>query len=173
MANLVCEAARLRSDNDVPLHGQRSYTFREPDRLGANFAIFLFSRDVQKGDRITFSSSKSASRAIPRCLKPGPIYVSVEWKLPPDRLLFIGEVDDDRIFGRLPAVFKHELPYSMIPSLDFLFDHSPKLPSGKTDKKQILTLANRCINNSVNKGLTRFVGYEEVMCDRRRSSPCE
>ncbi|PYP86885.1 MAG: peptide synthase [Blastocatellia bacterium AA13] len=71
-------------------------------------------------------------------------------------------VDDDKIFGRVQSVFKSELPYYMVPSLYFLFDSFPKLPSGKTDKKEILNRVNRRMNTA-DKGVTRFVCREEAM----------
>ena len=70
--------------------------------------------------------------------------------------------DDEKIFGHVQSVFKSELPYYMVPSLYFLFDSFPKLPSGKTDKKEILNRVNRQMN-SADKGVTRFVCHEEVM----------
>jgi amino acid adenylation domain-containing protein len=71
---------------------------------------------------------------------------------------------DDRVFGKLQAVFKRELPYYMVPSLYFLFDEFPKLPSGKTDKKQILQQVNRRIHGAA-QGLTRFFCYEEMSAE--------
>jgi len=70
------------------------------------------------------------------------------------------ELGDEKIFGHLQSVFKHELPYYMVPSLYFLFDHFPKLPSGKTDKKQILNRVNQQMRNT-DRGMTRFVCHEE------------
>jgi acyl-coenzyme A synthetase/AMP-(fatty) acid ligase len=71
-----------------------------------------------------------------------------------------GEIDDepagDGLFGQLQSVFRHELPYYMVPSLYFLFDRFPTLPSGKTDKKQILHRVNECMQ-SADTRLTRFV----------------
>lgn len=74
------------------------------------------------------------------------------------------ELDDERIFGHLQSIFKHELPYYMVPSLYFLFDRFPKLPSGKTDKKEILNRVNQYLE-STDTTLTRFVCYEEAMCE--------
>jgi hypothetical protein len=51
----------------------------------------------------------------------------------------------------------------MVPSLYFLFDQFPKLPSGKTDKKEILNRVNYYMGNSANKGMTRFICYEEAV----------
>jgi amino acid adenylation domain-containing protein len=70
------------------------------------------------------------------------------------------EVAGDGLFGHLQSVFRHELPYYMVPSLYFLFDHFPTLPSGKTDKKQILNRVNECMQ-SADAGLTRFVCSEK------------
>jgi amino acid adenylation domain-containing protein len=71
-----------------------------------------------------------------------------------------GEVDDepagDGLFGQLQSVFRHELPYYMVPSLYFQFDRFPTMPSGKTDKKQILHRVNECMQ-SADTRLTRFV----------------
>lgn len=69
--------------------------------------------------------------------------------------------DDGSIFGQLQAVFKRELPYYMVPSLYFLFDDFPKLPSGKTDKKQILQRVNCQVHRAVT-GSTRFVCHQEM-----------
>lgn len=66
------------------------------------------------------------------------------------------ESADDGVFGHLQSVFRSELPYYMVPSLYFLFDRFPTLPSGKTDKKQILHRVNECVQ-SADAGLTRFV----------------
>jgi acyl-coenzyme A synthetase/AMP-(fatty) acid ligase len=65
-------------------------------------------------------------------------------------------VGDEKIFARLQSVFKRELPYYMVPSLYFLFDQFPKLPSGKTDKKQISSRVDRQLH-SAEGGTTRFV----------------
>jgi amino acid adenylation domain-containing protein len=91
MADIVREAARLYPDKDALLDGQQSYTFQELERLSTNFAAFLLSRYVQKGDRVAFCSPKSATLivAILGCMKAGAIYVPVDSKLPKDRLLFI------------------------------------------------------------------------------------
>jgi hypothetical protein len=59
-------------------------------------------------------------------------------------------------------VFKHELPYYMIPSLYFLFDRFPQLSSGKTDKRQILDKVNQRLHDA-ETGATRFICYEEAM----------
>ena len=67
-----------------------------------------------------------------------------------------GEVAGDGLFGQLQAVFRHELPYYMVPSLYFQFDRFPTMPSGKTDKKQILHRVNECMQ-SADTRLTRFV----------------
>jgi hypothetical protein len=74
------------------------------------------------------------------------------------------EFAGDGLFGHLQSVFRHELPYYMVPSLYFLFDSFPTLPSGKTDKKQILSRVNQCMQ-SAGSGMTRFVCPEEVLCD--------
>lgn len=74
------------------------------------------------------------------------------------------ELSDEKIFGHLQSVFKHELPYYMVPSLYFLFDRFPNLPSGKTDKKQIVNRVNEYMHNA-DTGLTRFVCYEDAMCE--------
>jgi acyl-coenzyme A synthetase/AMP-(fatty) acid ligase len=66
------------------------------------------------------------------------------------------QAEKDRIFGQLQAVFKHELPYYMVPSLYFVFDNFPTLPSGKTDKKAILHRVDQCIQGA-DAGATRFV----------------
>lgn len=91
MANIVCETAGLYPDKDALLDGQHSYTYQDLECLSTNFAAFLLSQDVQKGDRIVFCSPKSATLiiAILGCLKAGAIYVPVDSKLPKDRLLFL------------------------------------------------------------------------------------
>jgi amino acid adenylation domain-containing protein len=65
----------------------------------------------------------------------------------------------DGVFARLQAAFKRELPYYMVPSLYFLFDRFPTLPSGKTDKKEILHRVNRRICDA-DLSSTRFVCSE-------------
>ncbi len=91
MANIVSEAAASYPEKDALLDGRQSYTFAELESLSTNFAAFLLSRDVQKGDPVAFCSPKSATLivAILGCLKAGAIYVPVDSKLPKDRLLFI------------------------------------------------------------------------------------
>ncbi|HEV3040684.1 MAG TPA: amino acid adenylation domain-containing protein [Candidatus Angelobacter sp.] len=74
-----------------------------------------------------------------------------------------GDIADEDFSGYLQGVFKRELPYYMVPSLYFLFDQFPKLPSGKTDKKEILNRVNYYMGNSANKGMTRFICYEEAV----------
>jgi amino acid adenylation domain-containing protein len=66
------------------------------------------------------------------------------------------EADGDNIFGQLQAVFKHALPYYMVPSLYFVFDSFPALPSGKTDKKAILHRIEQCLQGA-DAGATRFI----------------
>jgi amino acid adenylation domain-containing protein len=68
-------------------------------------------------------------------------------------------LDDDGAFSFLQSVFKEQLPYYMVPSLYFLFEEFPKLPSGKTDKKRILNRVNDYISHP-DTGLTRFVCRE-------------
>ncbi|HWO18847.1 MAG TPA: amino acid adenylation domain-containing protein [Kofleriaceae bacterium] len=70
-----------------------------------------------------------------------------------------GEGSGEKIFGDLLAVFKQALPYYMIPSLYFVFDRFPSLPSGKTDKKGILHRVDQCIRDA-DAGTTRFVCAE-------------
>jgi amino acid adenylation domain-containing protein len=65
----------------------------------------------------------------------------------------------ETVFAQLQAIFKRELPYYMVPSLYFLFDDFPKLPSGKTDKNQILQQVTRQVHGAAT-GLTRFVCRE-------------
>jgi amino acid adenylation domain-containing protein len=66
---------------------------------------------------------------------------------------------DPGLFDGLHRVFKDELPYYMVPSLYFLFDRFPKLPSGKTDKNCIVKQAKeRLAANGA--GTTRFVCNE-------------
>ncbi len=62
---------------------------------------------------------------------------------------------DDGLFLNLQRFFKENLPYYMVPSLYFLFDEFPKLPSGKTDKKEIAGLATGVMGDSDTR-LTRF-----------------
>ena len=66
---------------------------------------------------------------------------------------------DPRLFGRLHRVFKDELPYYMVPSLYFLFDRFPKLPSGKTDKNCIVERAKEYLRDA-EAGTTRFICRE-------------
>jgi amino acid adenylation domain-containing protein len=66
---------------------------------------------------------------------------------------------DPRLFDSLHGVFKEELPYYMVPSLYFLFDRFPKLPSGKTDKNSIIERAKEHLGASAG-GTTRFVCCE-------------
>jgi len=91
MANIVREPAELYPDKDALLDGQQRYTFQDLELLSTNFAAFLLSLHVEKGDRIAFCSAKSATLivGILGCLKTGAIYVPVDRKLPKDRLLFI------------------------------------------------------------------------------------
>jgi non-ribosomal peptide synthetase component F len=74
------------------------------------------------------------------------------------------ELAADGLFSHLQSVFRQALPYYMVPSLYFLFDRFPTLPSGKTDKKQILNRVNQCMQ-SADVRLTRFVCPEEALCD--------
>ena len=62
----------------------------------------------------------------------------------------------DEMFGALQRAFKQELPYYMIPSLYFMFDRFPSMPSGKTDKKAILRQVNHQLGEAQG-GATRFV----------------
>ncbi|HEX2691751.1 MAG TPA: amino acid adenylation domain-containing protein [Kofleriaceae bacterium] len=91
MATLVQDAARLYPEKDAIFDGQQSYTYGQLERLSTNFAAFLLSRGIQKGDRIAFCAPKTATLivAILGCMKAGAIYVPVDRKLPKDRLLFI------------------------------------------------------------------------------------
>ncbi len=66
---------------------------------------------------------------------------------------------DSSLFDRLHRVFKDQLPYYMVPSLYFLFDEFPKLPSGKTDKNRIVTQAKDRLGAGA-VGTTRFVCCE-------------
>lgn len=79
-----------------------------------------------------------------------------------------GDAAGDQIFGQLQSVFKQELPYYMVPSLYFVFDSFPTLPSGKTDKQGILHRINQCIQDA-DTGSTRFVCSEQAS----RRSPDE
>jgi len=74
---------------------------------------------------------------------------------------------DSGLFDRLHAVFKNELPYYMVPSLYFLFDEFPKLPSGKTDKNRIVRQAKERQGASA-VGTTRFVCRE---VDQQKAVP--
>ncbi len=75
-----------------------------------------------------------------------------------------GAPADDKLFGHVQSVFKHELPHYMVPSLYFLFDRFPKLPNGKTDKNQIVNRVERHMSG-IDTGSTRFVCYEEAMSE--------
>jgi amino acid adenylation domain-containing protein len=55
------------------------------------------------------------------------------------------EPGDQSCFRQLQLVLKRELPYYMLPLLYVEFDQFPRLPSGKTDKSQILSRVERCI----------------------------
>lgn len=74
------------------------------------------------------------------------------------------EFDDDEVFAQLQSTFKSHLPYYMVPSIYFLFDQFPKLPSGKTDKKQMMERVNEQMLNADTIS-TRFVCYEEAMSE--------
>ena len=63
---------------------------------------------------------------------------------------------DDDLFRALNQTLKDALPYYMVPSLYFLFDRIPQLPSGKTDKNGIQHLADQWVQRRPN-GVTRFV----------------
>lgn len=62
-------------------------------------------------------------------------------------------------FSEVQAAFKRELPYYMVPSLYLLFDRFPRLPSGKTDRKQLRVEVDRRIEEA-GLGTTRFVCQE-------------
>lgn len=79
------------------------------------------------------------------------------------------DAGDDNLFARLQSVFKRELPYYMVPSLYFLFDSFPGLPSGKTDKKAILHQVEQRIRDA-DPGATRFA-VSEAAAARPASSP--
>jgi amino acid adenylation domain-containing protein len=91
MASIIREATELYPEKDALVDGRQNYTFHDLERLSTNFATFLLSSDVQKGDRIAFCLPKSASVivAILGCLKCGAAYVPIDRKLPKERLLFI------------------------------------------------------------------------------------
>jgi acyl-coenzyme A synthetase/AMP-(fatty) acid ligase len=67
-----------------------------------------------------------------------------------------GEPAGEQIFGHLLSVFKQALPYYMVPSLYFMFDQFPSLPSGKTDKRGILQRVDEYIRDA-DAGTTRFI----------------
>jgi hypothetical protein len=52
----------------------------------------------------------------------------------------------------------------MVPSLYFLFDRFPKLPNGKTDKKEISSRVDQRMSGA-DTGATRFLCYEEAMAE--------
>ena len=91
MANILTAAAAAHPGKDALLDARQRYTFGELDSLSTNFAAFLLSSGVRKGDAIAFCSPKSATLvvAILGCLKAGAVYVPMDSKLPKDRLLFI------------------------------------------------------------------------------------
>jgi len=114
------------------------------------------------GFRINLNEIKRVIDATP-CVKEGHPVVTVHPTL--GKLVVAcftradGEVVNDDLFGRLQAVFKHELPYYMVPSLYFAFDRFPTMPSGKTDKKAILQRVEQGIRDA-EPGATRFVCAE-------------
>lgn len=107
MARLVHDSARLYPEKDALLDGKQRYTFAQLERLSTNFAAFLMTRGVQRGDRVAFCSAKSATLvvAILGCMKAGAIYVPMDRKLPKDRLLFILENVAPRVIVSSQAVY--------------------------------------------------------------------
>lgn len=71
---------------------------------------------------------------------------------------------EEALFRKLHAVFMRELPYYMVPSLYFLFDQFPLMPSGKTDKKQIVQRVNQQTQDA-GSAATRFVCYAGTPAD--------
>jgi hypothetical protein len=72
------------------------------------------------------------------------------------------DASGDKIFGQVQAALKQALPYYMVPSLYFVFERFPALPSGKTDKKAILARVERCIREG-EAGATRFAVAGEAV----------
>jgi acyl-coenzyme A synthetase/AMP-(fatty) acid ligase len=121
------------------------------------------------GFRINLNEIKRVMDAA-RSVREGHPVVTVHPKLGKVIAACFTRADDDDapssdvLFRHLHTVFRHELPYYMVPSLYFLFDRFPTLPSGKTDKKQILSRVGRCME-SAEAGLTRFVCSAEPAHD--------
>lgn len=71
-------------------------------------------------------------------------------------------VDDDHVFAQVESAVARELPYYMVPACYVLFDRLPHLPSGKTNKNQLLTAVNTSIR-SHDAGVMRFVCREREL----------
>ena len=119
------------------------------------------------GFRINLSEIKRVMDVLPT-VKEGHAVVTVHHAL--GKVIAVcftradHDLNDQEIFARLQSLFKHALPYYMVPSMYFLFDRFPTLPSGKTDKQEMLRRVHKQIDNA-NAGSTRFVCYEEAMCE--------
>ncbi|HEX7840380.1 MAG TPA: amino acid adenylation domain-containing protein [Kofleriaceae bacterium] len=127
MADILQEPARSSPGKHALADGRRSYTFAELDDLSTNFAAYLVSRGVQRGDRIAFCATKSAPLivALLGCLKAGAIYVPVDRKLPKDRLRFILEDVGPRLVVTSPAL--HDVIAAELPTATGLLDED-RLP---------------------------------------------
>ena len=64
MAALVHDSAKLYPDKDALSDGQQRYTFGELERFSDNFAAFLLSRGVRRGDRVAFCSATASLDAV-------------------------------------------------------------------------------------------------------------
>jgi amino acid adenylation domain-containing protein len=107
MGSIIDDAARLCPDKVAVSDGERSHTFAELQSLSANFASFLLSNEVKRGDRIAFCSEKSSTlvAAIIGCVKVGAIYVPIDCKLPKSRLHFILNDVRPRFIVAAPALY--------------------------------------------------------------------
>ena len=75
------------------------------------------------------------------------------------------EKQENDLFKEIKSDLKSNLPYYMIPSLYFLFQEMPRLPSGKTDKKKIKLMSEKMISSGDDYA-TNFVfskTWEEVV----------
>lgn len=142
------DVCRWRPDGDLDFVGRRDEQVKLSGyriELGEIKSVMDAGELVSEGQPVV-ATHPSLGKVIAACFTSDP----------PD-----GETGQDAIFRRLQAAFKRELPYYMVPSIYCRFERFPQLPSGKTDKREILRTVNHHIRH-VDSSATRFTAATEA-----------
>ena len=107
LAHIVTQNGRRLGDRTGFVWGERSWTWREIDRMVSTLAAALAARGIVKGDRILVHSKNCDEMFVSMfaAFRLGAVWVPTNFRLMPDEVAYLGTASGAKAF-RATATFR-------------------------------------------------------------------